>query len=95
LEYITQFFKENPIINFISQLELSFFGKMLKSIKIALVVAALWLLITTNLHWYKPSNPSNTIPIIKNNSNIGVYNPKFQGESDCQLCFSIGLMILW
>jgi hypothetical protein len=40
-------------------------------------------------------NPSNTILIIKNNSNIGVYNPELQGESDYQLRFSIGLMVLW
>jgi hypothetical protein len=50
LEYIIQNSKENLNINSISQLELCFFGKMLKSTKITLVVeAALWLLITTNL----------------------------------------------
>jgi hypothetical protein len=43
------FFKENPIINFVSQLDLWFSGKLLKSTKIALMVAALWLQITTIL----------------------------------------------
>jgi hypothetical protein len=32
---------------------------------------------------------------MKNNSNIGVYDPEFKGESEYQLCFSIGLMLLW
>jgi hypothetical protein len=49
LEYITQNSKENPIINFVSRSDLWFSGKMLKSTKIALMVAALWLLITTKL----------------------------------------------
>jgi hypothetical protein len=30
-----------------------------------------------------------------NNSNIKVYFSGFQGESDYQLYFSIGLMVLW
>jgi hypothetical protein len=33
--------------------------------------------------------------ITKNNSNLGVYDSEFQGESEYQLCFSIGAMILW
>src|SRR3979490_948763 len=35
MEYIIQFFKENPIINSIFQLELWFFGKVIKTLKIA------------------------------------------------------------
>jgi hypothetical protein len=35
---MTQNFKKNPIINFVSPLDLWFSGKMLKSTKIALVV---------------------------------------------------------
>jgi hypothetical protein len=44
-------------------------------------------------HW--PSNPPNTMLITKNNSNLGVYDSEFQGESEYQLCFLIGAMILW
>jgi hypothetical protein len=33
--------------------------------------------------------------IIGKNSNIGVYDSEFQGESEYQLYFSIGAMILW
>jgi hypothetical protein len=44
---------------------------------------------------HQPSSPPNSILIIKNNSNLGVYNSVFQGESEYQLYFSIGLMILW
>jgi hypothetical protein len=43
---MTQNFKENPNINFVSQLDLYFPSKILKSTKIALVVT---LQITTNL----------------------------------------------
>jgi hypothetical protein len=43
---MTQNFKEIPNINFVSQLDLNFSGKLLKSIKIALVVV---LQITTKL----------------------------------------------
>jgi hypothetical protein len=49
LKYILQNSKENPIIHFVSQSDLCFSGIRLKSTKIALVVAALWLLITTIL----------------------------------------------
>jgi hypothetical protein len=38
---------------------------------------------------------SNYLLIIINNSNIGVYYSSFQGESDYQLGFSIGVMVLW
>jgi hypothetical protein len=54
--------------------------------------------LTTDHHqiiWYWSSNPSNIILIIKNNSNPGVYDSEFQGESEYQLYFSIGVMILW
>jgi hypothetical protein len=44
---------------------------------------------------HHPSNPSNYLLIIINNTNIGVYYPVFQGESDYQLYFSIGVLILW
>jgi hypothetical protein len=44
---------------------------------------------------YQLSNPANSLLIIMNNSNIGVYYSVFQGESDYQLCFSIGVMVLW
>ena len=30
-----------------------------------------------------------------NNSNIGLYDSEFQGESEYQLCFSIQPMIVW
>jgi hypothetical protein len=40
-------------------------------------------------------NPSNIMLIIRNNSNLGVYNSEFQGESEYQFYFSIGLMVLW
>jgi hypothetical protein len=73
-------------------LELWFFGKLLKSTKIALVVAALRSLTIAR---HQPSSPPNSILIIKNNSNIGVYYSVFQGESDYQLYFSIGIMVLW
>jgi hypothetical protein len=33
--------------------------------------------------------------ITKNNSNLGVYDSEFQGESDYQLHFPIGAMVLW
>jgi hypothetical protein len=46
-----QNFKEIPNINFVSQLELWFSGKMLKSTKIALVVV---LQITTTLNRHQP-----------------------------------------
>jgi hypothetical protein len=44
---------------------------------------------------HEPSSPPNTLPIMKNNSTIGVYDPEFPGKSEYQLCFSIGLMVLW
>jgi hypothetical protein len=44
---------------------------------------------------HPPSSPPNTILIIMNNSNIGVYNSVFQGESEYQLFFSVGFMVLW
>jgi hypothetical protein len=44
---------------------------------------------------HHPSNPPNYLLIIINNSNIGLYYSSFQGESDYQLCFSIGALILW
>jgi hypothetical protein len=53
-----------------------------------------WLQITT-LNWHQPSNPPNTMLIIRNNFNIGVYNSEFNGESKYQFCFSIGLILLW
>src|SRR6202035_604921 len=92
LEYIIQFFKKNPIINFIFPLELWFFGKVLKSAKIALVVVPAD---PYQIAHHQPSNPPNYLPIIINNSNIGIYYLVFQEESDYQLYFSIGVMILW
>ena len=44
---------------------------------------------------HQPSNPPNCLLIIMNNSNIGVYYLVFQGESDYQLYFSIGALVLW
>jgi hypothetical protein len=44
---------------------------------------------------HQPSNPSTCLIIIISNSNIGAYYSVFQGESDYQLCFSIGALILW
>jgi hypothetical protein len=32
---------------------------------------------------------------MKKNSNIDVYDSEFQGDSEYQLCFSIGAMVLW
>jgi hypothetical protein len=32
---------------------------------------------------------------MKNNSNLGVYDSEFQGESEYQLYFSIGAIVLW
>jgi hypothetical protein len=72
-------------------LELWFSGKVLKSTKIALVVPA----DPCQIAHHQSSNPPICILIILNNSNIGVYYSVFQGESDYQLYFSIGVMILW
>jgi hypothetical protein len=44
---------------------------------------------------HQPSNPPTCLLIILNNSNIGVYYSVFQGESDYQLYFSIGALVLW
>jgi hypothetical protein len=41
------------------------------------------------------SDPPTTLSIIWNNSRKRADYSKFQGESDYQLYFSIGLMILW
>jgi hypothetical protein len=89
LEDIIQFIKENPIINFVFQLELSFFGKMLKSTKIALPADP------CQLPAISPSNTPTCLPIIMTNSRKKVYYSVIQGESDSQLCFSIGVMVLW
>jgi hypothetical protein len=43
----------------------------------------------------QPSNPPMCLLVIMNNSNIGVYYSVFQGESNYQLYFSIGALLLW
>jgi uncharacterized Tic20 family protein len=92
LENITKFSKENLILNSISPLELWFFGKMLQSSKITLMMMPAD---PCQIAHHHPSNPPNYLLIIINNSNIGAYYSSFQGESDYQLCFSIGALILW
>jgi hypothetical protein len=55
-------------------------------------------LLTADHHHFdrhQPSNPPNSILIIKNNSDIGVYDSVFQEESEYQLYFSIGLIVFW
>jgi hypothetical protein len=44
---------------------------------------------------HQPSNPSNCLLIIMINSRKRIYYSIFQGESDYQLYFSIGVMVLW
>jgi hypothetical protein len=44
---------------------------------------------------HQPSNPLPCLPIIMINSRMRVYYPVFQGESDYQLHFSVGVMIIW
>jgi hypothetical protein len=44
---------------------------------------------------HQPSNPPNYLLIITINSRKRVYYSVIQGESVSQLCFSIGVMILW
>ena len=45
-------------------------------------------------HRYQISNQPPTIPTVWNNSNIGIYDSEFKGESEYQLCFLIEIMIL-
>jgi hypothetical protein len=44
---------------------------------------------------HQPSNPPNCLLIIMINSRKRIYYSVFQGESDYQLYFSIGVMVLW
>jgi hypothetical protein len=46
-------------------------------------------------HRHQFSNQPPTIPTTWNNSNIGVYDSEFKGESEYQLYFSIEVIVLW
>jgi hypothetical protein len=79
LEYLIQFFKENPNIHFISQLDPWFSGKLLYDTKITSDDGTLIMDKKYMSVYFYISN---------------LYILELQGEFEYPLCFSIGLMIL-
>ena len=64
---------------------------MPKSTKIALVIPT----DPCQIAHHQPSNPPKCLLIITISSRNRIYYSVLQGESDYQLCFSIGALILW